>query len=310
MSGFVRFIIKRLLFTVIVLICVSIFTFALVRIAPGNPVLSLLPMEASDEQIAALEIKLGFDKPLPVQYIKYMSGVFRGDFGTSIYYRTSVLTLIMGKLPTTATIAFGTVLFGALISIVLGVIAGSNRGKPIDFFAVAFALIGQSMASPWLAILFIYIFALKLNLLPAIGTQSGIKDYILPIATNTTVMVAVVVRMARSGMINTLNEDYITVTYAKGIRRAVVNWKYGFKNAMLPVVTILGLQLGVFLAGVVVVETIFGMSGIGNLLYEAVMSRDYPLLQSIVLICAFFISMINLIVDIINASIDPRLVLE
>jgi peptide/nickel transport system permease protein len=281
-----------------------------VRIAPGSPAQLLLGMDATAEQIAAKEVEMGLDRPLLEQYWKYISDIFQGNFGTSLTYRTPVLPIILSKLPVTAKIAFATVFFGALVSIILGVIAGANRGKPIDFFVVAFALFGQAMATPWLAILLVYIFALKLNVLPSIGTGLGIPDYILPVATNVTIMTAGVVRLARSGMIDTLNEDYITATYAKGIRRSVVNWKYAFKNAMIPVVTLIGLQLGFFLAGVVVVETIFGMSGIGYLMYESVQSRDYPLLQSIVLICAFFIAVINFIVDIINASIDPRLTLE
>ncbi|MDR0825762.1 MAG: ABC transporter permease, partial [Mycoplasmataceae bacterium] len=290
-----RFIVKRLLLTLFVLVCVSIIAFLLVRIAPGSPAKLLLPDSATPEQVAAMEVKLGLDRPLIEQYFKYIIGVFHGDFGMSTSYRTPVLPIILARLPVTAKIAFGTVLFGAIISIVLGVVAGANRGKPIDFVAVAFALFGQSIATPWLAILLVYIFALKLNILPAIGAGQDIKYYILPIATNVMMMAAGITRLARSGMIDTLNEDYITATYAKGIRRSIVNWRYAFKNAMIPVVTMIGLNLGLFLAGAVVVETVFSMSGIGFLLYESVNQRDYALMQSIVLICAFFIAIINLI---------------
>jgi peptide/nickel transport system permease protein len=270
----------------------------------------LLPELASDEQIHMMEVKLGLDKPLPVQYWVYISGIFHGDFGTSTVYRQPVLPIILERLPVTANIAFGTVFFGALISIVLGVIAGSHRGKPIDFFAVAFALVGQAMATPWLAVLFVYIFAIKLHILPAIGNTGGIRDYILPVATNVTIMAAGITRIARSGMSDTLSEDYITATYAKGVRTSIVQWKYAFKNAMIPVLTLLGMNLGYFLAGAVVVETVFGMTGIGYLLADAVFTRDYAMIQSLVMIAAFFIAIINLIVDLVSARIDPRMTLE
>jgi len=190
------------------------------------------------------------------------------------------------------------------------VIAGANRGKPIDFFAVAFALVGQSMATPWLAVLFVYVFAIKLGVLPAIGIGGDLKYYVLPVLTNVTIMAAGITRIARSGMADTLSEDYIAATYAKGIRKSVVNWKYAFKNAMIPVVTMIGLNLGMFLAGAVIVEKVFGMPGIGQLLVEAVNTRDYAMIQSLVLISAFFIAIINLVVDLVNARIDPRLSLE
>ena len=168
-----RYIIRRLWQTLIVLFFVSLFAFLLVRLAPGNPARMMLPDGATEEQVHMMEIKLGLDKSIPVQYWVYITGLFKGDFGTSTTYMAPVLPIILQRLPVTAKIAFGTVFFGALISIVLGVIAGANRGKPIDFIAVAFALVGQSMATPWLAVLFVFIFAIKLGVMPAIGTGSG-----------------------------------------------------------------------------------------------------------------------------------------
>jgi ABC-type dipeptide/oligopeptide/nickel transport system permease component len=156
----------------------------------------------------------------------------------------------------------------------------------------------------------VYIFCIILGWLPAIAIGGGFKYYILPVLTNVLMMSASITRIARSGMADTLSEDYITATYAKGIRRSVVNWKYAFKNAMIPVVTMIGLNLGAFLAGAVIVEKVFGLAGIGYLLAEGVAARDYAMIQSLVLISAFFIAIINLIVDVINSLIDPRLALE
>lgn len=310
MAQFARYVVKRLLMILLVMFCVSVFVFLLIRLAPGNPAMMMLGFNASAEKIAAKEKELGLDKSLLTQYWIYISGILRGNFGKSTNYNVEVLPLILSKLPVTARIAFGSTILGALVSIVLGVIAGSHRGTPIDYFTVGFSLCGQAMSTPWLAILLVYVFALKLNWLPSVSTTGSFKDYILPVTTNVLIMSAGIVRLARSGMINTLSEDYITATYAKGVRRSVVNWKYAFKNALIPVVTMIGMQLGFFLSGVVVVENIFGLPGIGFLMYQSVQNRDYPLLQSLIILCAFFIASINFIVDIINAFIDPRIVLE
>jgi peptide/nickel transport system permease protein len=288
---------------------VSLFAFLLIRMAPGSPARLMLPDAATEEQIALMEVKLGLDKPLPVQYWIYMSNVFRGDFGMSITYKQPAGRIIADRLPFTLQLAAGTVLIGCLLSIPLGIIAGSNRGKPIDFFAMLFALLGQSMAPVWLAVLNMFIFSVKLGWLPAIGS-GGIKYLILPVLTLGYPMAAGITRVARSGMIDTLSEDYITATYAKGMKRPVVLWKYAFKNAMIPVVTLVGINLGLYLAGSVVTETVFSWTGIGQLLYNSVTNRDYVMVQSLLLISAFMFTIINLIVDIINSWIDPRLSLE
>ncbi len=303
------YILKRLGQTVIVLICVSIFSFFLIRLAPGNPALTMLPDGASDEAIEAMENKLGLDQPLYVQYWKYISGVLRGDLGISTSYKTEVSKIIFERLPYTARLTLWTMVFGCILCIPLGVIAGSNRGKPIDFFAMFFALLGQSMSAVWLAVLNVFIFSVWLGWLPALGVGDW-KCYILPVATLGYQFAASITRVARSGMIDTLSEDYITATYAKGIRRSIVNWKYAFKNAMIPVLTLIGLQTGAYLAGAVVVETVYSWSGIGQLTFQAVGNRDYALVQSLLLVSAFLFAIINLIVDIISSLIDPRMALE
>lgn len=304
-----RYIARRVGQTVIVLFVVSVLSFMLIRIAPGDPARLMLPETATEEAIAEMAVTLGLDRPLVVQYFMYISGVLQGDFGMSTGYRQPVGRIIWARLPFTLMLAIGTVIVGCLLSIPLGIIAGSNRGKPIDFFAVLFALLGQSMAPVWLGVLNIYIFAVILGWLPAIGT-GGIRYLILPVLTLGYPMAAGITRVARSGMIDTLNEDYITATHAKGIHKFVVNWKYAFKNAMIPVVTLVGIMLGIYLAGSVVVETIFSWSGIGQLLFQSVMNRDYAMVQSLLLISAFIFTFINLIVDIINSLIDPRISLH
>ena len=304
-----RYILRRLGQTLIVLLCVSIFAFLLVRLAPGNPAELLLGDGSSDEQIAAMEVKLGLDKPLYVQYWNYITGVLQGDLGTSTSYRMPVSTLIVNRLPNTLSLAFVTVLFGLSLCIPLGIIAGSHRGTFIDFFAMFFALLGQSMAVVWIAVLDIYIFSVVLGWLPAIGTGTPLH-YIMPVLTLGYPLAAETTRIGRSGMIDTLNEDFITATHAKGISPLVVHWKYAFKNAVCPVITLVGMRLGAFLAGAIVVESIFSWPGIGQLLNSSVGNRDYQLVQSLLLMSACLFAVVNLLVDVINSLIDPRIVLE
>ncbi|MCD8197634.1 MAG: ABC transporter permease [Lachnospiraceae bacterium] len=306
---FIRYILKRLGQTIIVLFFISILAFALIRIAPGNPARMVLPDTATEEQVHAKEIEMGLDKPVYIQYIKYITGVLQGDLGTSSSYQTSVASIIANRFPATLKLTAATILVSLLISIPIGIIAGIKQGTMVDFFAMLFALIGQSMSTVWLAVLMIYIFSVKLNVLPAMG-MGGIQYIILPAITLGYPLAAQVTRMGRSGMIDVLREDYITATLAKGIPESRVYTKYAFKNALIPIVTVVGLQVGYFLGGAVVVETIFSWSGVGQLANQAVGNRDYALVQSLLLVIAAGFALVNLIVDLINAKIDPRITLE
>lgn len=304
-----KYIGKRLLQTLLVLFIVSIFAFALIHLAGGNPALLLLPDGASDEAIKAMEHQLGLDQPLYVQYFQYMAGVFRGDLGMSTAYKIPVADIIAERLPYSVVLTMGTVLVGCSLCIPLGIIAGSNRGKAVDFFAMFFALLGNSMSAVWLAVLNVFVFSVWLGVLPSMGAES-FSNIILPALTLGYPMAAEITRVGRSGMINTLSEDYITATYAKGISRRVVNWKYAFKNALIPIITLVGMSIGSYLAGAVVVETVFAWPGIGQLTNQAVGNRDYQLVQSLLLVSATLFTLINLVVDIINSLVDPRVSLE
>ncbi len=304
-----RYILKRLGQTLIVLFFVSVVAFMLVRIAPGNPARMMLPDDATDEQIQEMEIKLGLDKPLIVQYGKYMAGVLQGDLGMSTTYRTSVSSILANRLPSTARLTLYTMVLCLAIGIPMGIIAGAKQGTAIDFFSMLFALLGQSMSPVWLAVLLIFVFSVKLGLLPAMGGATFVS-MILPSVTLGYPPAAQVTRMGRSGMIDVLREDYITATLAKGIPKRTVYTKYAFKNALIPIVTIVGLQIGGFLAGAVIVETVFSLPGIGQLTFQSVGNRDYAMVQSILLIIATLFALINLTVDVINSLIDPRITLE
>lgn len=304
-----EYILKRIGQTILVLFCVSIFAFSLIRLAPGNPALLMVPDGSSEEVIAAMEEKLGLHDPLYVQYFRYITGVLTGDLGESTQYRVPVINIVKERLPNTALLAVASVVVGLCISIPLGIFAGARRGTMADFFAMFVALLGQSFSPVWLSIFLMMLFANWLGVLPAMGMGSW-KNLILPVATLAYPMAAQITRVGRSGMIDTLSEDYITATYAKGISRTEVNWKYAFKNALIPIVTLVGITMGSFLSGTVIVETVFGWSGIGQLMQQSVGVRDYAMVQSLILISASLIAIINMVVDIINSFIDPRMTLS
>lgn len=304
-----EYILKRIGQTIFVLFIVSIFAFFLIRLAPGNPALLMVPDGSSDEVIRAMEEKLGLHDPLYVQYFRYISDILHGDLGQSTQYRVPVAKIVADRLPNTALLSVASVVVGLLISIPLGIVAGSHRGTGVDFFAMFVALLGQSFSPVWLSVFLMLVFANVLGLLPAMGMGSW-KNLILPVATLAYPMAAQITRVARSGIIDTLSEDYITATYAKGISRFEVNWKYALKNALIPIVTLVGITIGSFLSGTVIVETVFGWSGIGQLMQQSVNVRDYAMVQSLILISASLIAIINMIVDIINSFIDPRMTLS
>lgn len=304
-----KYLVKRIGQTLIVLFFVSIFAFCIIRIAPGNPARMVLPDGATEEQVAAMEVKLGLDKPLYEQYFLYMSGVLKGDLGTSATYKTPCKDLIFARLPATVRLAVATYLIALLIAIPLGILAGSHQGSVSDLIAMFFALIGQSMAPLWLGVLLMFIFAVKLKLLPSMG-YGGLAFIIMPAFALGYPNASQITRLCRSSMIDILHEDYITATYAKGMSARKVNTKYAFKNALIPIVTMVGMDFGVLLTGAVVIETVFAWPGIGQLSYQAIGNRDYQLVQSILLVSASIIALVNLCVDIINSLIDPRVSLE
>lgn len=301
-----KIIIRRLCYTILVLLGVSIITFILVRLAPGNPARLMLPDGASEAQVAEMEIAMGLDKPLYYQYFHYLSDIIQGDLGTSIFYKKPCAELIFGRLPATAQLTGAALLFSLVVALPLGLVAGIKKGSTVDFISMFFALLGQSMSQVWLGLLLILIFGVTLGWLPTQG-MGGISYLILPAITAGMQLSALVTRMLRSGMIDVLQEDYITAARARGISKMKIYTKYALKNAILPVVTVVGSQIGVMLAGSIVTEQIFGWPGLGSLTVQAIGLRDFPLVQSILLVIAFIFVMVNLLVDILYTFIDPRI---
>ena len=300
------FIAKRLAYCILVVIGVSLISFFILHLAPGDPARLMLPDGSSDADIQAMRVELGLDRPLITQYLSYMERAVQGDFGESIFYKQSNITIIFEALPATIILTFAAMFVALLISIPLGIISGVRRGSLIDVGSMFFALLGQSMSPVWLGIMLIYILSVSLRLLPPFGSDS-IANLVMPAITLGTPLAALITRMTRAGMIDVLNEDYITATLAKGIPwKKVVN-KYALKNVLIPVVTIVGLQVGTFLGGAIVTEQIFSWPGVGRLIVSSIFRRDFPLVQSAMLIVSSMFVFINLLVDIIYTFIDPRM---
>ena len=300
---------KRFISLLVIVWIVSVIAFVLMRLAPGDPAMMALPDYASEEEIATMRTKLGLDEPYIVQYWMFLSGILKGDFGTSVLYQRPCLDIIMERMPATINLSLVSALFTIAVSVPLGIIAGAHKGSLIDVFAVFFSLIGQSMSVVWICVVLLLICTVYNNWLPSMGYNGlfDIKYLIMPAIANGYKLCAGLVRMGRSGMIDVLNEDYITCARARGIPEYKVNLKYAFKNAMLPVMTLFGLDFAIMLAGAVVIESTFTIPGIGNLLVKAVQNRDYPLTQSLLIISAAIFALVNIVVDIINSLLDRRI---
>ncbi len=300
-----KFIIKRIGYALIVLIVISILAFLMVRLAPGSPARILLPQGATDEQIRLKEIEMGLDRPLYEQYFTYMKGLLRGDLGYSYSFNRPNLELISDRLPATLLLTLAGVFVSLLISIPLGVLGGIKRGSFIDFLAIFTALLGQSMSPVWVGVLLMLVFAVWLGWLPSTGIGTW-KHIIMPAVTMGLPLAAVVTRITRAGMIDVLQEDYITATYAKGLSKGKIIFKYALKNVLIPVITIVGIQIGTFLGGAIVVEQIFSWPGIGMLCMQSILNQDFQLVQSLLLVISAMFVFINLIVDVVYSFVDPR----
>lgn len=307
-----KYILKRIAYMLIVIWAVSLIAFVLLRAAPSDAAVLSLPDTATPEQIEAVREEMGLNDPYIVQYARYMFDLVRGDLGTSIMYGYPCSQAIMDRLPATFNVALTSAVLILFISIPLGITAGVKQGTWIDFIATFFVVLLQSMAVVWVCILLLLIFTVKFDLLPAMGYQglSHPEYLVTPIIASGYRLLTSLTRMGRSGMIDVLGEDYITCTYARGMSRFDVYTKYAFKNALIPIITIYGLNISTMLSGAVVIETVFNIPGIGTMLVNAVNHRDYPLVQSTLIVTAVIFAVITLIVDIVNAYIDRRMQLN
>ncbi len=302
--------IKRRLFTLIpVVLGVVTAVFLIIHLVPGDPVVLMLGQNAQPADIEALRTQLGLNDPLYVQYFTFWSKILSGNLGTSIYYREPVISLIVQRLPATALLAVSALMLSLLIAFPLGILSALYQRKWPDYFSLGFSILGISMPVFWLGPLLIILFSIYLGLLPVAGLSSW-KHLILPSFTLGFGMAAITTRMIRSSMIEVLNKEYIRTAYAKGLNRFRVIVNHALKNVMIPVITIVGLQLGALLGGAIITEVVFSYPGIGRLLILAILRRDYPLVQGSILVIALLYLLINLIADLLYASIDPRVRLK
>lgn len=295
----------RFLLTLPALWLVLTMVFLLIHIVPGDPVEQMLGEGAAPGQIAEMRHTLGLDRPLIVQYGRYLGGILTGDLGQSFKFQAPVRRVIFERYPATLELAFLALLVCAAIAIPAGVYAAYRRGSPGDRAISVFTLLGLAVPNFALGPLLIVLFSIKLGWLPVSG-RGGLLNYILPAVTLGAALAAILSRMVRSSMLEELSSDYVRTARAKGLSTATVLVRHALRNALIPIITILGLQFGTLLAGTIVTETIFSWPGVGRLTVMAISARDYPLLQGCILVIALSYVLVNLLTDVLYAVIDPR----
>lgn len=310
----IPFAIKRLLSTLPTLLVVTVIVFAIVRVLPGNPARLLLGEEATPQLVAELTHEMGLDRPLPVQYASWLGGVLRGDFGRSVKDNMSVGVLILEKLPTTLELSFLATLVSVLIALPAGILTAAKRGGFTDGAITVLALSGVSLPNFFLGILLIYLFSIQLSWIPPSGYVTpaenpleNLRLMILPAITLGVGIAGALTRFLRGAMLEVLGQDYVRTARAKGVAGRVVLYRHALRNALIPVVTIFGLQLGGLLGGAVITEQIFSIPGFGRLIVDAVFTRDFPVVQGVVLFSAVAIFLVSFLVDLIYAAVDPRI---
>ena len=305
-----KYILKRLLLVFVVVLGVTVVTFSAMQSAPGDPAemiaVARYGEDLTQEEIEWVRVTEGLDAPVYIQYLGWLEHVLRLDLGKSLITYEDVLEEILTRFPATLVLTISSLILSLLIALPIGIISAVRKNTIVDNACMTGALLGVSMPNFWLGLLLIWLFALSLGLLPSFGYGS-IKHLILPTITLGTSMAAITTRLTRSSMLDVLNQDYIVTAKAKGLDERTILLKHALKNAMLPVITFVGLQLGFLLGGAVIVETIFAWPGIGRLLVDSIYARDFALIQGCVLFIAVIFALANLAVDILYAYLDPRI---
>lgn len=308
-TAMLKYVIKRVLLAIPLILGISLIVFGLMHLAPGDPVRMLAGREASAEVIAAISREWGFDRPFLAQYLLWLGKVLRGDFGKSIAYNLPVAFLIKSRLPFTLKLNFWATLLGLGLAFPLGVLAAAKRETWVDYAASALALVGMSMPAFWLSMVLIIVFSVKLDLLPTSGTGDW-TNYVLPATALGFSWAAGLMRMIRTSLLEVLKEDYVRTARAKGLKENVVLVHHALRNALIPIITVLGTWLAYMVVGTVIVETIFAWPGLGRLLTNALLQRDFFLVQAIILMISVAVVAANLLVDLMYSLVDPRVRLD
>lgn len=300
------YIARRCVQAVFVIVGVSVVVFFLARIAPSDPVTLMLSETASPQQIAEARHYYGLDRSIPYQYWLFVSRAVRGDLGDSLYYKQPAFDVVVEAFPQTLMLALAAFGIAVFVAVPLGIVAAVKRDSVWDYLAVGVAVLGQAAPPYWIGIMLILIFAVQLHILPTSGNGSP-GALILPAITLGAALMAVLARLTRAGMLDVLNEDFIRTARAKGLRERGVLLRHALRNVLIPLVTVMGLQLGALLGGAVITEQVFAWPGVGRLAVTAITARDYPIIQAVVLLVSCVFVVANLAVDLLYAFLDPRI---
>ena len=301
-----NFLLRRLLLLIPVLWGVATLVFLLLHFIPGDPVDLMLGDSALGTDRETLRDQLGLNDPLIVQYLRYFGDLLQGDWGTSLFSKKPVFEEIMERVPATMELMLGAMVVTILVAMPLGLIAAVNKGTWIDQGAMIFSLLGVSIPNFWLGPMLILLFSIHFDLLP-VNERGGLEHLILPALTLGTSLASILARTTRSSVVETLQAEYIRTARSKGISELRILFRHALRNALIPIVTVIGLQVGVLLSGAIITEAIFDWPGLGNLLISAINSRNYPLVQGCVLFIAGSYVMVNLVIDLLYAYLDPRI---
>lgn len=306
--------IRRLLAAIPVMLVVALSVFLLLRLSPGDPAVIIAGDMASPEQVAGIRAALGLDQPIYTQFFIWAGNMLQGDFGTSLISQTSVMTMITQRLEPTISLALAAIIFTVLISVPLGVIAAWRQGGWIDNLVMSVSVVGFSVPVFVIGYIMIQIFSIELGWLPVQGYRSldnGFSEFasrlVLPALTLSSVYIALIARMTRASMLEVLKEDYIRTARAKGLKERLVLFRHALRNAGVPILTVIGTGFALMVSGVVVTESVFNIPGLGRLIIDAVLARDYPVIQAIILLTAGLYVFINLLIDLSYAITDPRI---
>ncbi|MFC4557767.1 ABC transporter permease [Virgibacillus kekensis] len=309
----VGLIVRRLAQLVLLLLGISFLVFMSMHIAPGDPATIIGGPTASASDLEAIRADMGLDRPVLVQYFDYLGGILQGDFGYSYQTGQAVTDAILTRFPNSIKLAVASMVVAVIIGIVAGMIAAIKQNSWIDITSTTFSLAGVSIPNFWLGAMLILIFSVNLQWLPVGGLNSsiftiqGIKELILPAVTLGTASAALIARMSRSSMLEVVRSDYIRTAKAKGVRQRSLIWVHALRNAMIPVITVIGINFGGLLGGTIITEQVFAINGVGRLMIDAIAARDFPVVQGTVLLVAGIFVVVNLIVDLVYAFIDPRI---
>jgi peptide/nickel transport system permease protein len=308
------YIAKRLIATLPVMAVVAIFVFALLRLTPGDPAAIIAGSAATTQDVEGIRLKLGLDRPIVTQFFVWLGNMAAGDFGESFFFKKTVASLIADRIEPTLMLSLTTIVLSVLIAVPLGVLAAYRQGTWIDRVVMGFSVLGFSVPVFVIGYVLIYVFAIELNWLPVQGYQplregvwGTLERLVLPSLTLSVIYVALIARITRTSVLEVLGEDYIRTARAKGLTDRVVLMRHALRNAAVPIVTVIGIGIALLIGGVVVTESVFSIPGLGRLTVDAVLARDYPTVQAVILLFSFVYVLINLLVDVSYTALDPRI---